>query len=622
MKKILLSLLMLVACMATEAKVIKITLADGTVKVFTSSELAAIDFNEDGTLTITTYDNQVLPALEADFESIDIGYDNVVTETYPDQLSFNIDADGIPVDLHSDRDITKMNYVYTSTDPWGEPISLSGTILIPQNIWDGTDKCEGILMVNHYTKFHRDEAPTISNGELESMLLANQLKPNYIIVESDFYGFGATVRFTQAFLQGLVNARSSLDGLLAAKEILDEMGFDYGPLCFNIGYSSGGFDALAAQKLRDMEYADRISFDKTFSGGGPSDVCEAYRQYVILDRTAYNAVPLLLMVTTNETQRLNIDYADIFQPYICNRIDELILSKNYSSWPVCDEIGREKLIHEILMPAYCDLESPESMVMQNLFTSFSLNNEDSWTPDPSQRIYLFHSRGDDYVPIKSARPMISFLKSKGLKPSIIPGRTNFQTNFVVRNMGHLSATLIYFVQTLAAIKAWPEMYTDNQLNPAYASLVSAELNPVDIMRQLDAMGFDCRGFIQKVQEFIASHSEGSEIPLPDLATIISSVLEQQGITIEELAEMSEDSGLDIQAFLMELITYLNEPVDTGEGEGAGEGEGEGEGEGVEEGGGVEPAPQWKALYNKNATPCDVYEQQLRDWLNQSPNINF
>ena len=53
-----------------------------------------------------------------------------------------------------------------------------------------------------------------------------------------------------------------------------------------------------------------------------------------------------------------------------------------------------------------------------------------------------------------------------------------------------------------------------------------------------------------------------------------------------------------------------------------EGEGEGEGEGVEEGGGVEPAPLWKTLYNKNATPCDVYEQQLRDWLNQSPNINF
>ena len=127
---------------------------------------------------------------------------------------------------------------------------------------------------------------------------------------------------------------------------------------FNIGYSSGGFDALAAQKLRDREYADRISFDKTFSGGGPSDVREAYRQYVETDSTAYNAVPLLLMVCTNETQQLGLDYSDVFQPYIGNRIGELILSKEYSSWPVCDSIGREKKIHEILTETYCNLEIP------------------------------------------------------------------------------------------------------------------------------------------------------------------------------------------------------------------------------------------------------------------------
>ena len=66
--------------------------------------------------------------------------------------------------------------------------------------------------------------------------------------------------------------------------------------------------------------------------------------------------------------------------------------------------------------------------------------------------------------IQSARPMISFFKRKGFKPSIIPGRSYLQTNFVVPNMGHLSATLIYFIQSLAAIKAWPRMYTDGQLN--------------------------------------------------------------------------------------------------------------------------------------------------------------
>lgn len=85
---------MLVVCVATEAKTIKITLSDGTVKVFTSSQLSAIDFNDDGTLTITTYNGQVLPALEADFESVNINYDAVVSDIYPVQLSFNIDADG------------------------------------------------------------------------------------------------------------------------------------------------------------------------------------------------------------------------------------------------------------------------------------------------------------------------------------------------------------------------------------------------------------------------------------------------------------------------------------------------------------------------------------------------
>ena len=57
---------------------------------------------------------------------------------------------------------------------------------------------------------------------------------------------------------------------------------------------------------------------------------------MLVDSTAYNAVPLLLMVCTNETQKLNMDYSTIFQPYISGRIGELILSKAYSSWPVCD----------------------------------------------------------------------------------------------------------------------------------------------------------------------------------------------------------------------------------------------------------------------------------------------
>lgn len=60
--------------------------------------------------------------------------------------------------------------------------------------------------------------------------MANPLNLNYIVVESDFYGFGATERFPQAYVQGTINGKASLDCLLAARRILDERGFDYGPL--------------------------------------------------------------------------------------------------------------------------------------------------------------------------------------------------------------------------------------------------------------------------------------------------------------------------------------------------------------------------------------------------------
>jgi len=601
MKKIFLLLLGMVSLLTAEAKVVKITLADGSVKIFTSSQLSAIDFNEDGTLSLTTYDGEQLPPLAGKFEMIEIGDDAAISDIYPDNLSFNIDADGVPVDINSERSIVKVNYVYPSTDPFGEAITLSGTMLIPSEIWSGEAKSEGILMMNHYTKFHRDEAPTISNGELENMLLANPLKPNYIIVESDFYGFGTTVRFQQAFLQGLANARASLDGLLAAQSLLRELGFDYGPLCFNIGYSSAGYDALAAQKLRDIEYADRISFDKTFSGGGPSDVCEAYRQYVIKDRTAYNAVPLLLMVSTNETQKLNLEYKDVFQPEVASRIDELIFSKSYSSWPVCDAIGRDKLVSEILSGPYCNLSSIESQNIQDILRGFNMTNDD-WTPDPSQRIYLFHSRGDDYVPIESARPMVAFLKSKGMEPSIIPGRTNFQTNFVVRNMGHLSATLIYFVQTLSAIQAWPQMYTDNQLNPTYQKIVGADIDLVGTLRQLDAMGFDCRSVISQLQERLSALGQSDIAQGIDLSKITQAtedVLNQMGFTKEELLEMAEDSGIDITKTIVDFIIYMSEnPAD----------------------GGDTGAPALQQLNRAGSvldaplTPADEYAQQLRDWL--------
>lgn len=604
MKKLLFALLAFVACMTAQAKTVKITLADGSVKVYTSSQLSAIDFNDDGSLTVTTYDNKKLEALDAEFEEMSIGYESMIYEELDDVLSFEADVDGLPVDLHFDREGKRLNYVYTSTDPYGNPVTLSGCIIIPIEIWNKENKCEGIILYNHYTVFNRIEAPTMGFATLEGMLLANPLKPDYIIVESDFYGFGATERFPQAFLQGTVNAHASLDGFLAAKELLDEMGFEYGALTFNIGYSSCGFDALATQKCRDMEYSDKVSFDKTFAGGSPSDIKECYRQYVTLDRSAYNAVPLLLMVSTKETQNLDMTYEEVFQPDIVPLIEPYVLSKEYSSWPVCDIVGRDKWIHEILSDDFCNLESEKSLSIQNLFETFGIAY--GWTPDPTQNLYIFHSRGDDYVPVQSARPILSFLQANGFKASAIPGATNLQTNFLVPKLGHLSATLVYLIQTISALKAWPLMYENGQLKPEYQLILHESMSPVDVMRYLDTIGFDCRTFILGVISRLSdAQGEGNteKYGLEAIQAAIHSALAELDLTEDDVREMLADSGIDLNKFVIEILMYLSEQPETSADNANDEQHGEN----------VSVDMQHVAKLQK-PNPATQYEEQLKNWM--------
>ncbi len=558
MRKFYMIMVALFAVVAAEARIVTITLSDGTVKLFASHELSSITFNDDGTLTAITYDGKTIEGTDALFDKVTIDDQPAIYKSFYDKMTFNLNELGLPVDITMERDTWKMNFLYPTVDPIGNPITMSAAISIPVEIMRNETKCDGILLYNHYTYFNRKEAPTLSDSDIERMLMANPLHLNYIIVRSDFYGFGATERFHQAYLQGSSNSRPTLDALLAAKQLIDAMGISYGPLVFNVGYSSGGYDALQVQKVRDMEYSDRISFNKTFAGGSPSDVAETYRQYIKIDSTAYNAVPLLLMVSTNETQKLGLKYEDVFQPEISARIDELILSKNYSSWSVCDSIGREKKIHEILTPAYVDINTPEYQAIINMFDQFNVEND--WTPDPTQNIFIFHSRDDDYVPVSSARHIVQFLRENGFTPSIIPGKTNLQTNFFVKKLGHLKATFVYYIQTFAAIKAWPLMYSGNQLNPYYEALVNQPMSVRYIVNVLDTYGIDVRPLINKMVADVYTQT-GMDLSqmTPDMVkNLLAQLLAPLGIEYTEMLEILQDSNIDIDAIVTDFVSFLNE----------------------------------------------------------------
>ena len=58
------------------------------------------------------------------------------------------------------RDVHHIIYEYPSTDAEGQPVTISGVIMIPQNILDGSVPCDGVIMYNHYTVGSPDDVPS------------------------------------------------------------------------------------------------------------------------------------------------------------------------------------------------------------------------------------------------------------------------------------------------------------------------------------------------------------------------------------------------------------------------------------------------------------------------------
>lgn len=329
MKKYILLAVAVLMFGVANAKVIRIHYSDGTTKVYTSSELSTIDFNNNGTVTVYAYDGSLIPQPAGKiYESVTVDDQEAVTEYASRQLEGEVY--GVTLGR---RNVTAINMVYPSVDPANNSVSLSGTILIPDEIMNGEVESEGVILVHHFTLLSKYNIPTRGYYDASvKFLFCNSLNLNYIVVVSDFYGFGATERFPQAYLLGEANARASLDALKAARRILCNEGINCGPLTFNLGASSAGFDAMEALRvIQTRPGYESIHFDKTFAYAGPYDVKATFNHYIQQDTTYYSVGMPIAMVSYKEHGFLGADYNTMFKPLIADHIDSWFLSKDYTS---------------------------------------------------------------------------------------------------------------------------------------------------------------------------------------------------------------------------------------------------------------------------------------------------
>ena len=457
----------------------------------------------------------------------------------------------------STRAVRRYVYEYPSKDADGKPVTISGVIMIPSNIVDGSAPCDGILLFNRATLGSPDDAPSTGNSELINGLIVNPLKPNYILIMSDFIGYGSSIDKPSFYHSGDVNARNSLDGLVAARKLLTDKQIPMGKYLFNLGFSQGGSETLYVAKLRDMEYKDKgITITKSFAGGGPTDYVIAYKEYVKRDWCEDCKDVVMMLISAVENLHLNIDYKNLFKEPLATGAKEYIKTKTKGTLSDYG-VNMEDSLSHLIQPAYMDLESDQAKAFMAALEKINLMN--GWDIDTTQHYFIEHSRHDNYVPIQCVRAIIPWMREKGFTPSLVPGKTNLQTNTLVFKANHSVSAIIWLIQTVAAIEVWPVLYYEGGQNRYYHNVVK-DLNLMKVIKTLESWGIDLRKIIKgdNAPQLVASHRanrSGALAAIMDFIPGIKDALAKVDLTPEDAEEMLEDAGITLEDVL-QVAAYL------------------------------------------------------------------
>ena len=290
------------------------------------------------------------------------------------------------------KEIIEIVGTYPSHDNDGNPITLSGKVMLPKK---GVPK--RMILVSHYTVCSNAEAPS-NCFSLEGVLVGS----GYGLIIPDYLGYGMTGNEVHPYLVMDMTARNVVDMYIAVRPWLEAVGRQPEDISLDLmGYSQGGATTMAVQHLIETEYTkemDYVNLHRVFAGGGPYDVKATYERFVNTDTAGYPvAVPLVLqgMIKGN---KLNMELSDMMKPRLCDHMDDWINSKKYTSAQINQLIGT-KVTHELLTDEAMMQKSEKVAELYKAMTQNSIVAQ-NWVPQAS--VYIMHSMDDETVPYTNA----------------------------------------------------------------------------------------------------------------------------------------------------------------------------------------------------------------------------
>ena len=292
------------------------------------------------------------------------------------------------LDFNTMSTAIELSGVYESVDLDGNPITLSGKVILPAK-----GPIKRYILVSHYTIASNAEAPS-NTFSLEGLLV----KLGYALIIPDYLGYGITAGEIHPYLVMDITARNVIDMYKAVVPFMEaaECAPEHDDI-YLMGYSQGGAVTMAVQ--HDIEHHNEsIKIRRVFAGGGPYDVKATYDRFVETNHASYPcAVPIMMqgMVVGN---KLDLDMRELMAPYIYENLYEWINTKRYTTGQINEFLGTN-VTSELLTEKGMDRTSQEVSELYKAMTNNSILTY-SWTPQAP--VFMMHSIDDDVVPYDNA----------------------------------------------------------------------------------------------------------------------------------------------------------------------------------------------------------------------------
>lgn len=306
----------------------------------------------------------------------------------------------------------KLNVVslsYHTQDPSGNDIIASGTITYPTGLT--SFQSMGAILGLHFTIGSNKEAPSVRMASHEAMLAFF----GYVVVAPDYIGYGETVDKTHPYHHAENTGRVATDMLFAAREYFASQNIRFPRNLTLMGYSEGGYAAVATQKFLEAEFPGWMNIENVFAGAGAYDLPGSYKYFMETKFSSQPATIPMLVLGLDYGDNLNLDLSKIFKEPLLSNYKEWILSKDYTTKELSDKLGYTS-IADFLAPELFDNNHPNTKILLASLEKNSLIKD--WKPQA--KIFLIHGQDDTIVPYINSVSAYDYFKSIGCNVSLHP----------------------------------------------------------------------------------------------------------------------------------------------------------------------------------------------------------